>query len=73
MDNNKMKIFQNLALLTQIGIMMIVPIFGGLLVGRFLDDKFGTGNKFLLVFIVLGTGAAFMNLYKIAMKDNKKK
>lgn len=72
MDKNKMKIFQNLALLTQIGIMMIVPIFGGLLVGRFLDDKFGTGNKLLFVFIILGTGAAFMNLYKIAMKDNKK-
>jgi F0F1-type ATP synthase assembly protein I len=73
MDNNKMKIFQNLALITQIGIMMIVPIFGGLLVGRFLDDKLGTGNKFLLICIILGTGAAFMNLYKIAMKDNKKK
>lgn len=72
MDNNKLKIFQNLALLTQIGIMMIVPIFGGLLVGRFLDDKLGTGNKFLLVFIIIGTGAAFMNLYKIAMKGNKK-
>lgn len=70
--DNKMKIFQNLALLTQIGIMMVVPIFGGLLVGRFLDNKFGTGNKLLLVFIILGTGAAFMNLYKIAMKDNKK-
>jgi F0F1-type ATP synthase assembly protein I len=73
MDNNKMKTFQNLALITQIGIMMIVPIFGGLLVGRFLDDKLGTGNKFLLICIILGTGAAFMNLYKIAMKDNKKK
>ena len=73
MDNNKMKIFQNLALVTQIGIMMIVPIFIGLFTGRFLDDKLGTGNIFLLIFIVLGVGAAFMNLYKIAMKDNKKK
>jgi F0F1-type ATP synthase assembly protein I len=73
MDNNKIKIFQNLALVTQIGIMMIVPIFGGLLLGRFLDDKLGTGNKLLLVFIILGTGAAFRNLYKIGMKDNKKK
>lgn len=73
MDNNKMKIFQNLALLTQIGIMMIVPIFIGLFIGRFLDDKLGTGNIFLLIFILIGVGAAFMNLYKIAMKDNKKK
>jgi F0F1-type ATP synthase assembly protein I len=73
MDNNKMKIFQNLALVTQIGIMMIVPIFIGLFIGRFLDEKLGTGNIFLLVFILIGVGAAFMNLYKIAMKDNKKK
>ncbi|HAE42663.1 MAG TPA: F0F1 ATP synthase subunit [Clostridiales bacterium] len=72
-DNNKIKIFQNLALVSQIGIMMIVPIAIGLFIGKFLDEKLGTGYIFLFIFLVIGVGAAFLNLYKIGMRDQKKK
>lgn len=72
-NNRKIKIFQNLVLVSQIGIMMIVPIVMGLFIGKFLDQKLGSGNVFLFIFLVIGVGAAFVNLYKVGMRDHKKK
>lgn len=72
-NNNKIKIFQNLALVSQIGIMMIVPILIGLFIGKFLDEKLGTRYVFLFIFLGIGVGAAFINLYKIGTRDHKKK
>jgi len=68
MSDNKFKMYENLAYLTHIGFMMIVPIFTGLLFGKFIDDVFGTGNLFLFIFIGVGVVTAFLNLYRIAMK-----
>jgi F0F1-type ATP synthase assembly protein I len=62
---------QNLALISQVGIMMIVPIFGCVWLGQLLDKKLGTGSLFLIVGIILGVGAAFRNLYQLAMKKSK--
>jgi positive regulator of sigma E activity len=62
---------ENLALLSQVGIMMIVPIFGGVFIGQFLDRKFGNGSLFLIVGIVLGVGAAFRNLYQLAQTKGR--
>ncbi|MBN2285469.1 MAG: AtpZ/AtpI family protein [Tissierellales bacterium] len=73
MNHKRTKILENLALVTQIGIVMIVPIMIGLFLGKFLDEKLGTGNIFLLIFIIAGVGSAFLNVYKIAMRDYKKK
>lgn len=73
MSNNKIKIYENLVLVTQIGIMMVVPIMLSLFIGRWLDDKLGTENVFLFVFIIIGVIASFINLYKIAMRGMKRK
>ncbi|MBS7525818.1 AtpZ/AtpI family protein [Fusibacter paucivorans] len=62
---------ENLALLSQVGIMMITPIFGGVFIGQFLDRKFGNGSLFLIVGIVLGVGAAFRNLYQLAQTKGR--
>ncbi len=73
--NNKSKIMQSFALVTQIGITMVVTIGGGILIGKFIDDKLGTNAVFLAIFTVLSVLAAFMNLYKITTQglDNKEK
>ena len=63
--NNKSQIFQNVALVTQIGITMVVTIGGGILLGGFIDKKLGTKSIFLAIFTVLSVLAAFMNLYKM--------
>ena len=61
-----------LALVTQIGVSMIVPIFLCLILGSFLDKIFHTGNILMIVFIVLGVCAGFRSVY-IMTKDFYKK
>ncbi len=73
MKNDKVKILQNLSLLSYIGIMMLVPILVAVYLGNFLDKKFDTGHIFLMIFILLGVTSGFLNVYKIVMKDIKKK
>ena len=69
------KVYKNLVLLTHIGLIMMIPIFAGVFIGKFLDEKFNTGSIFLLIFILVGVASAFMNLYKYTMKgiDDKNK
>ena len=69
----KFKDYENLGLITQIGMIMIIPIFAGLFGGKWLDDQLNTGNILLLVGIILGVIIAFLNLYRYTMKDIKKR
>jgi undecaprenyl pyrophosphate phosphatase UppP len=69
----KIKDYKNLALITQIALIMIIPIFAGLLFGKWLDEKLQTGNIFLLVMIILGVIISFLNLFKYSMKGIKNK
>ena len=62
-----------LALLTQIGISMIVPIFLCLVLGSFLDKIFHTGNVFMVVFIILGICAGFRSVYMLTKEFYKNK
>lgn len=62
------KMYENVAFITQIGVMMIVPIFMSIWFGNLIDQWLNTGSIFLLVFTVLGVGAAFVNFYKFAMR-----
>lgn len=61
----KGNILENLALISYIGISMIVPIIGGVYVGRWLDIRFNTQPIFLFVFIIIGVGTAFCSLFKL--------
>lgn len=55
-------VFKALALVSQLGIGMIVPVFIGLFIGKGLDRLLGTG--FLtIVFLIIGVLAAYRNLY----------
>jgi uncharacterized membrane protein YfcA len=67
--------YKNLAILSQVGLMMIIPIFGGVYIGNWVDNKLGT-RFFLFIFIIIGVMSAFMNLYKYTTKgakNNKRK
>lgn len=61
-----------LAMLSQIGISMLVPIFLCMLLGNWLDKKFGTSPWLLVIFIILGVGAAFRTLYMMTVYTFKK-
>ena len=68
----KGRILENLALVSYIGIVMVTPILIGLFLGKWLDSKLNTQPIFLFVFIVIGVIAAFLNLFKIAIRNNKR-
>lgn len=61
-----------LGLLNQVAISMLVPIFGCVFVGIFLDKVTGLEPLWLVIFILLGVGAAFRNLFYIILKEQKK-
>lgn len=60
---------ENLALVSYIGIAMIVPILAGVVGGRWLDDFFGTPSVFLLILIVSGVIIGFRNVFAIATRN----
>ena len=51
----------------RIGVEMVSALAMGVGIGLLLDWWLGTGPLFLLVFFVLGAGAAFINVYRAAM------
>lgn len=51
-----------LAMISQIGITMLVPIFLCGCIGHYLDKRFDAGFYFV-VFLILGILAAFRNVY----------
>ena len=74
MSKDKYKMYENLIFVTQIGLMMALPIVICVLLGNYIDEKLGTGSIFLLIFIGLGVASSFLNLYKIMMRIlNKRK
>jgi len=64
--------YKYLAMVSQIGISMFVPIGLMFFVGRILDYFFHTGPMVLVICIILGVITAFWNLYKIPMDMNEK-
>lgn len=60
-------VYQSLAVITQFGVNMLVPIFMCSFAGRFLDEKFGTAYWFVLLFFV-GALAGFRNIFILARK-----
>lgn len=75
-DNNEKdrSALKNLALISQVGISIITPILLGVYIGQFIDKKLGTNGVFSIILILIGTGAGFLNIFKLAgSKDNKGK
>lgn len=72
-DKNKGAL-KNVALITQLGISMITPIFLGVFIGSWIDKKVGTDGIFMLIFLFIGVGGGFVNLFKLtgAFKDKGK-
>lgn len=73
---------KNLTLITQLGLMMVIPIFLCMFFGIWLDGKVGTNGVFTIIFLIIGVFAGFRNLFVIVLskidtgkkdhKDDKK-
>lgn len=64
---------QYLALVTQIGIHMALPIVGGIYVGAYLDQKFFTGSAFLIFGTLLGVFSGIAGVYRLISYELKEK
>ncbi len=65
-------VYRCLALITQFGISMLVPVFLCSFLGIFLDRKFGTQFWMILLFFA-GAAAGFRNIYHMARSIYKEK
>jgi ATP synthase protein I len=65
MDEETRKYAVQMAFASSIGIAMILAIFGCLLLGVYLDNKFDSGHVFSIVFLFIGIAAGFHNIYKL--------
>lgn len=65
-------IAKGLSMISQLGITMITPILICLLIGQFIDEISHKTPLFTIAFILLGTAAAFRNLFYHTMKQVKK-
>ncbi len=61
-----------ISLISQLGFTMITPILICTLVGSILDDKFHKTPLFTIIFVLLGVGGAFRNLFFYIGNEIKK-
>lgn len=66
--------YKNLALVSQVGLNILIPILLGIYAGRYLDKKFNKDMIFTMVLLIIGAMSGFMNLFKLVDRqkpDNK--
>lgn len=69
----KKDIFYYLGLFSYIGLAIAIPIFGGALIGNYLDRRFNTGHTFFIILLLFGVIDGFYNMFKIAFSGTKGK
>lgn len=57
---------QNMSAGARAGMEFIVSILASAAIGYYIDKYFGTSPTFLLIFILAGTAAGFLTIYKIS-------
>jgi len=63
-----MKNLEIYALLGQVGFILAVPIVAGAILGKMLDDRFGTSPWFLLALIFLGMVIGGYGVYRLIIQ-----
>lgn len=72
-NQDKLEVAKSLALFNQVGIMMITTLGVSVFIGYLIDGWLGTMPLFLMIFLVIGVGAAMRNMYVTLTKGIKTK
>jgi ATP synthase protein I len=67
-DRETKQIVIQLASVSSIGIAMVLAIFGCFFLGRWLDRQLGTEPYLTLLFLLIGIGAGFRNMYVLTKR-----
>lgn len=71
-NSEKTNISRAYSLLTTLALNLVIIIVSMFFIGVYLDKKFGTSPIFLFVFLLLGLGASFRNLYVLSLRSMPK-
>lgn len=69
MDEEKRKLLKTLAVVSSMGISVVLAIGIGIFIGLKLDKWLGTKHVFFFIFLFIGIIAAFRNIYIIIGKE----
>jgi len=69
MSNDKKELFRNLAMVSSMGISVVMAIGIGVWFGLTLDRWLGTKPWFFYIFLLIGIAAGFKNIYVIAGRE----
>ena len=69
MNSDRRELFQNLAMVSSMGISVVLAIAIGVWFGLTLDRWLGTKPCFFYIFLLIGIAAGFKNIYVIAGKE----
>lgn len=70
---DKVEIAKNFALVTQVGVTIVVTILITLLIGKTLDDWLGTRILFTIIFLILGIASCFKMIMRLGTKEKNKR
>ena len=63
------QILGNLQLVTELGLTIASPIIIAVLVGAYLDKRFGHSGIFTLIFLIFGLSGGFLGAYRLIKKS----
>jgi F0F1-type ATP synthase assembly protein I len=72
MDNQKRDLLRSLAMVSSMGISVVLAIGIGVWFGLTLDRWLGTRPWFFYIFLLIGIAAGFKNIYVIAGREIRK-
>lgn len=72
MPSNNRQLFQSLAMVSSMGISVVLAIAIGVWFGLTLDRWLGTKPWFFYIFLFIGIAAGFKNVYVIAGREIRK-
>ncbi len=70
-EDEKYKQWRNYGALSGLGMLFFSSVVVGYLIGNFLDKKFGTEPWFVVIFVTLGSVAAFVEMLKLVKSTEK--
>jgi F0F1-type ATP synthase assembly protein I len=66
--NDSGQILATLALISQLGFIMVACVLGGYLGGRYLDGVLGTTPVLTILLLLSGIGGGMVSVYRLVMK-----
>jgi ATP synthase protein I len=68
---NGRTLWETMAVATSLAWNIVVPIVGGTLLGRYIDDRVGEEYLWTITLLFAGTFIAFYNLYQMLFKQGR--